>query len=138
MTKAKDESSLLYYELTRTILGASFQVHSELGYGFAEVVYRNSVAVLLRKLGLSVQREVEYEVHFHGELVGLYRADLIVESKVIVEVKTGLKIHPVHESIVRNYLRAPDRAIGLLFNFGPRAEFRRFIWTPRGAIATAR
>jgi GxxExxY protein len=137
-SQSKNESSLLYFELTRAIIGASYQVHSELGFGFAEIVYRNSLAVLLRELGFDVQREVEYEVRFHGEIVGLYRADLIVESKVVVEVKTGLRVHAVHEDIVRNYLRASNLAVGLLFNFGPKVEFRRMIWTPKGSIATAR
>ena len=135
---SKDESSLLYFELTRAIIGASYQLHSELGFGFAEVVYRNALAVLLRELGFSVRREVEYEARFHGELIGLYRADLIVESKVVVEIKTGLRVHPAHEDIVRNYLRASNLAVGLLFNFGPKVEFRRLIWTPKGNIATAK
>jgi GxxExxY protein len=137
-SQSRGESSLLYHDLTRSIIGAGFQVHSELGFGFAEVVYRNSLAVLLREMGFSVQREVEYEVRFHGELVGLYRADLIVESKVVVELKTGLAVHPVHEGITRNYLRVSNLAVGLLFNFGPKLEFRRLIWTPRGNIAIAR
>ena len=135
---SKDESSLLFFELTRIIIGASYQAHSELGFGFAEVVYRNAIAILLRELGLSARREVDYEVHFHGKLVGLYRADLIVESKVVVEIKTGIRVHPVHEDIVRNYLRASNLAVGLLFNFGPKLEFRRLIWTPKGNIATVR
>jgi GxxExxY protein len=132
---SKSESSLLYYDLTRAIMGAGFQAHTELGFGFAEVIYRNAVAALLREQGFAVQREVEYQVHFHRELLGLYRADLIVESKVVVEVKTALKTHPIYESITRKYLRASNLSVGLMFIFGPKLEFRRLIWTPRGDIA---
>ena len=128
----KDESSLLHYELTRIIIGAFYQVHTELGYGFSETVYRNAMAVLLRELAVSVKREVVYTVRFHGVVVGRYKADLIAESTVVVEVKTGVAIHPKHQSQVCNYLKASGPEVGLLCNFGPKAEFRRLIWTPRG------
>jgi GxxExxY protein len=93
---------------------------------------------LLRERGFDVQREVDYEIIFHGQLIGLYRADIIVESKIIVEAKTGVAIHPVHAEVTRNYLASSKLPLAILFNFGPKAEFRRFIWTPGGNIATTR
>jgi GxxExxY protein len=69
----RDESSLLHFELTRAIIGAGYDVHRELGYGFHETVYRNALAVLLRERGFEARGEVEYEISFHGFDIGLYR-----------------------------------------------------------------
>ena len=108
-----------------------YAVHSELGAGFLETVYKNAVTLLLRNAGLEVFREAPYQVLFHGEMIGLYRADLVVESKVVVEVKTGRLIDPAHTAQLLNYLRASRINVGLLLNFGPRVEFKRIICTPR-------
>jgi GxxExxY protein len=138
LSNPRNESSLLHFELTRSIIGAGIDVHRELGYGFREIVYKNALTVLLRERGFDVQREVDYEIVFHGQQVGLYRADLVVESKVIVEAKTALAIHPVHIDLARNYLVCSKLPLAILFNFGPKAEFKRFIWTPGGSIATTK
>jgi GxxExxY protein len=79
------ESDLLYHDLTRTIIGAFFQAHRELGSGFLEAIYKNGLAVLLRRAGLRVEREVPDEIILHGESLGTYRADIVVERKVVVE-----------------------------------------------------
>ena len=127
---SRDESGLLYHDLTRTIIGRFFTAHSHLGYGFSEKVYANGLTVLLREFGLTVEREVEYDIIFHDHQIGRYRADIIVESKIVVEVKTGKAISPIHEEQLRNYLRASSLPVGLLMNFGPKAQVKRMIWTP--------
>jgi len=129
------ESDLLYHDLTRTIISAFFQAHRELGSGFLEVVYKNGLAVLLRRAGLRVEREVPFEIIFHGESLGSYRADIVLERKVVVEGKTGRLIDPVHIAQVRNYLRISKVKVGLLLNFGPSAEFKRLVATADGDIS---
>jgi GxxExxY protein len=120
-------SKLLFADLTDTILGAFYATHTELGYGFLEYVYRNAVAVLLREVGRKVEREVPYDLYFHGVLIGRYRADLVVERKVVVEVKAARAIDASHYEQLRNYLRASCLRVGLLLNFGQEATFRRII-----------
>ena len=129
------ESDLLYHDLTRTIIGAFFEAHRELGSGFLETIYKNGLAVLLRRAGLRVEREVPFEIIFHGESLGMYRADMVVEGKVVVEVKTGRLIDPVHIAQVRNYLRVSKLKVGLLFNFGPSADFKRLVATAQGDVS---
>lgn len=122
---------LLHRDVTHVILGAFYAVHTELGFGFLEAVYKNAIAVLLRNAGVPFAREVEFDIPFHGESIGLYRADMIVESRVAVEVKTGRAIDPAHCAQLRNYLRASGQEVGLLLNFGHTAEFKRMISTRR-------
>jgi GxxExxY protein len=111
------------------ILGAFYAVHSELGFGFLERVYANSLAVLLERAGLRVDRQVSFEVIFHGQSVGNYRADLMVEGRVVVEVKAGRSIIPQHSAQLLNYLRASQLKVGLLLNFGGLPDFKRVVWT---------
>ena len=120
-------SQLLHADVTDLILGAFYASHRELGVGFVEPVYANAIAVLLRNAGGRIEREVPFDVQFHGETIGRYRADLIVESKVIVEVKAARLIQPAHCAQLRNYLRATGLRVGLLLNFGSEPTFRRFI-----------
>ena len=123
----KGESHLLHHDLTRVIIGGFFSTHSQLGSGFLEAVYGNGLSLLLRRAGLRVEREVLFEIDFHGEVIGRYRADLIVESKVVVEVKCARAIDPMHVAQLRNYLRAANLRVGLVLNFGRAAEFKRVI-----------
>jgi GxxExxY protein len=118
---------LLHGRLTQVILGAFYAVHTELGYGFLEAVYSNALVVLLRGAGLKVEREVSFEIVFHNHLIGTYRADLIVESKVIIEVKNTRTILPLYKSQLLNYLRASGLQVGLVLSFGESAEFTRVV-----------
>jgi len=104
-------------------------VHSELGSGFLEAVYSNALTVLMQRAGLRVDREVPFEIVFHGQSIGRYRADLVVESRIVVEIKAGRCIIPQHSAQLLNYLRASQLHVGLLLNFGERAEFKRVVWT---------
>jgi GxxExxY protein len=123
------EPRLLHGGLTRCILGAFYRTHSELGSGFLEAVYANALAVLLREEGMRVDREVWFDIHFHGQRIGRYRADLVVERLVIVETKAGRAVHPANSAQLRNYLRASGLSVGLVLNSGRTATFERVVAT---------
>jgi GxxExxY protein len=127
--KLRGKPGRLFREISGAILGAFYAVHSELGFGFLEAVYANALVVLLRQSGLKVERQVSFQVVFHGHIVGNYRADLVVESRIIVEIKAGRSLIPQHAAQLLNYLRASRLQVGLLLNFGEKAEFKRVVWT---------
>lgn len=124
-----EQQTSCFRETSRAILGAFYSVYSELGFGFLEGVYANALAVLLKNSGLKYERQVPYQVRFHGQIIGNYRADLVVESRIIVEVKAGRSIIQQHTAQLLNYLRAARLQVGLLLNFGEKAEFKRVVWT---------
>jgi len=115
-------------ELTEIIIGIFYEVYGELGHGFLESVYRNSMALALRKKGLSVQAEAPITVFFRGENVGDFRADLVVEGRILLELKTAEAIVAAHEAQVLNYLRSTDLELGLILNFGPKPQIRRLLF----------
>lgn len=118
----------LHSELTSKILGAFFQVHKELGFGFSEKVYEGAMEVLLIEKGLSVARQSDIVVYFHGKMVGEYKADLIVNDVVLLELKSVDKIIDAHEAQLLNYLKATKIEVGLILNFGKEADFRRKVY----------
>jgi len=126
---------LKHSEITRQIIGVFFAVYNELGAGFLESVYVESLAIALVQVGLPVEREKPLTVHFRGEVVGKFRADLIVGEVILVEVKACSKLNSVHEAQTLNYLRATSLEVGLLVNFGFRPQFRRLLYdNPRKVI----
>lgn len=135
-TQSESTGTLLHQDLSGVILGAFYAVHSELGCGFLEAVYGNAMGVLLRQAGIRVERQVPFEITFHGQLIGHYRADFIVQSRIVVEVKAGGTIIKQHKAQLLNYLKASRLQVGLLLNFGVRAEFARVVWT--GTVTRAR
>jgi len=124
-------------ELTGKILGAFFQLHKELGYGFSEKVYEIALEILLIELGMRVERQKSIYVYYHGKMVGEYIADMIVNGVVLLELKSAAKLTDVHDAQLLNYLKAIEIEVGLLLNFGPQAEFHRKIYdNPRkGSLA---
>jgi GxxExxY protein len=120
------ESKLKHAELTERIIGVYYEVYNELGHGFLESVYQNAMYIGLQDSGLRVQRELAVPVRFRGQVVGEYRADLLVESTVIVELKAVHVLEQAHEVQLFHYLRATEYEVGLLLNFGaPRPQFKR-------------
>lgn len=112
-----------YGEITKKIIGSSFEVHSFLGNGFQEVIYQRALAYEMRKAGLTFQREIEQEI-FYKDLetpIGVRRADFVVEEKVLVEIKAKIELQDVHLAQALNYLKAYKLKIGLLINFGSRS-----------------
>ena len=122
--------------LTGRIIHASHRVHRTLGYGFSEVVYRRALAVELQFMGLAVSQEVPYEVVYRGVVVGVYQADMVVESAVIVETKTGLVLDPATHSQLLNYLSAAKLPVGLICHFGPRPQVKRMVRSEHVATAS--
>ena len=120
---------LLHNEITDLIIKTYYEVYNELGYGFLERVYQNAMLLELRNNGLNVQSQKMIKVYYKGLLVGDYFADIIVENVVILELKASEILVYENELQLLNYLRATDIEVGLLLNFGKKAEFRRKIFT---------
>lgn len=116
-------------ELTEQIIGIFYAVYNELGYGFLESVYRDSLFLALKQAGIDVQKEVPITVYFRGHKVGDFKADLLVNGVVLLELKAAKAIDPSFEARLLNYLRATHIEIGLLLNLGPRAYFRRVAYS---------
>ena len=119
------EGGLVDAETTGRIIRAFFDVYGYLGYGFLESVYQEGLSRDLVRAGLFVQREVSLHVMYKGESIGFFRADLIVERRVIIETKSVVALAPAHHQQLMNYLRATGIEVGLLLNFGPEPQIRR-------------
>ena len=119
---------LLHEELTNTIIKTFYEVFNELGYGFLEKVYQNSLYLELKNKGLKVEAQKRIAVFYKGIEVGEYYADLIVEDSIILELKAADYIVKDFENQILNYLRATDCEVGLLLNFGKKPEFKRKIF----------
>jgi GxxExxY protein len=121
--------SLKYEELTEAIIGSAFEVYNILGYGFLEKVYQRALQVELLQRGYSAESEPAIKVKFKGVIVGDYAADLLVDDKVIVELKVAKKYNPKDEPQLLNELKATEMKVGLLLNFGKeKVEFKRFVY----------
>jgi len=115
-------------DLTEKIIGVFYAVYNELGHGFLESVHEQALALALVQAGLNVQRQVPVVVWFRGQKIGDFRADMLVEGLVLLELKAARTIDQAHEKQLLNYLRATDVEVGLLLNFGIRPEFRRLVF----------
>ena len=112
-------------ELTGKIIECVFKVHKNLGFGFLESVYQNALLIELSKAGLTAQKEKKIQVNYDGQAIGDFIADIVVEDKVIIELKSVQQVHPAHEAQLINYLKATSIEVGLLINFGEKAEIKR-------------
>ncbi len=119
---------LLHKDLTDRILKTFYDVYNELGYGFLEKVYQNSLYLELKARGLYVEAQKQIKVNYKGTEVGEYYADLVVDEKIILELKAVEHIVPEFESQLINYLRGTDKEVGLLLNFGIKPEFKRKVF----------
>lgn len=122
-------SEYLYQELTSNIISCFYKVYNTLGFGFLEKVYENALLFELSTSGLFVERQKPIKVYYEDKLVGEYFADLIVEDKVIIELKAVDALIEEHELQLINYLKATEIEVGLLLNFGKRPEIRRKIFS---------
>jgi GxxExxY protein len=122
------EQKFKHKEITEQILNAAFEVHNILGCGFLEKVYENALIYELRQRGLKVETQKEIEVVYKKVKVGTYIADLIVENKVIVELKAVEEIINVHQAQILNYLKSSGYEVGLILNFAKtRLEYKRLV-----------
>lgn len=118
-----------HQELTKSIIGIYYDVYNELGYGFLEKVYHNSMIIELKARGLLVESQKKLDVLFKNQIVGEYIPDIIVNESVIIELKCVEYLIETHESQLLNYLKATDCEVGLLLNFGKDPQFIRKIFT---------
>ena len=124
--------SLLYGDLSGRILEACFEVSNELGVGFLESVYEKSLLIALRHKGIKAHSQVPLNVYFRQEPVGDFFADVMVEDKIIIELKACKALAPEHQAQLINYLKATGIDIGLLVNFGvPKLEYKRMYRLPK-------
>lgn len=117
-----------HQELTEKIIKAAHNVHNKLGYGFLEKVYHNAMVLELRKIGLQAVSEKPVSVCYDGQRIGEYFADVIVDEKVILEIKAVEAVNRAHEAQLVNYLKATNIDVGLLLNFGKSLEVKRKIF----------
>jgi GxxExxY protein len=139
--KGPDGLQLLERELTGQIIGAFYECYNELGFNRLESVYRRALAVELQLRGVRVVVEAPVEVHYKGVPVGFFRMDLLVDGRVVVEVKATTVLGPTDKRQLLNYLRASNLDVGLLLHFGPEPKFYRFVTKklpgPRAAPSNA-
>ena len=116
-------------DITEKIIKAFYKVYNTLGYGFLEKVYENALFIELQSMGIFVEKQRRIKVFYLEHEVGDYFADLIVDNKVIVELKASEALCEEHEYQLINYLKATEIEVGLLLNFGKRPEFKRKIFS---------
>src|SRR5215469_14610748 len=121
------DSGYKHSELTDVIIGVFYDVNNELGFGFLESVYQKAMNSALTEKGLRVESEVATSVFFRGQKVGDFRADLLVNQIVLLELKTVERIVRAHEAQVLNYLRSTALELALILNFGPQPQVRRLL-----------
>lgn len=118
-----------YAELTEKIIGAAYTVHNELGGGFIEKVYENALVIELSERGIDACQQPQTSVSYRGRLVGEFNPDLIVEDKILVEVKAVRTLTHEYDQKLIHYLKATGLQVGLLINFGESVQVRRKIFT---------
>ncbi|HXG64183.1 MAG TPA: GxxExxY protein [Blastocatellia bacterium] len=124
----RDESRVLYKDLSFKVIGLAMDVHRKLGHGFLEKVYENAMMVLFRKAGIRAIQQAPIKVYFEGEVVGSYIADILVEEKVILELKALDKLTGAHRAQTLNYLKATGLRLAIIINFGgKRLEYERVV-----------
>jgi len=117
-------------KLTKKIIGCAIEVHRQLGPGLLEGAYKAALAIELECAGLTFQRQLKYPVFYKGKEIGEYRLDLLVENKVVVEIKSAERFDPLFQAQLLTYLRVTDKRVGLLINFNSRLlrdGIKRFI-----------
>ena len=114
-------------DVSYTIIGCFYWVYNALGFGFLESIYARALEVALRLKGLRVEREVPVTIVFEGVEVGQHRMDMIVENRVIIEIKSTEKLSDIPKRQLRNYLSAMDLELGILLHFGPQATYFRIL-----------
>ncbi len=123
-----NDGNIIYKELSYKIVELSLEVHNELGCGFLEKVYENALMLLFERDKIPARQQAPADVHFQGKVIGQYFADILVDNKLILELKTVDVIANIHIAQVLNYLRATGMKLGMILNFGkPAFEYKRLV-----------
>lgn len=125
-------------DLTGRIINVFYRAYDELGYGFVEKVYANTLAIELACAGIAFEREVPVDVYYKGQKVGHYRADFVIERRIVLELKACRAVDDADRRQLLNYLRATSLELGLLLHFGPKPAFKRLIFENRRKHALPR
>lgn len=123
---------MLYEEISKKVVHAAHLVHDELGFGFLEAVYGNALYKELCRMGIKCECQKTMDVFYKGDKVGHYIADMVIEDKIVVELKAVVDLRPEHEWQLINYLAASNMNLGLLINFGQSVKVKRKILTKDG------
>ncbi len=123
-----NEKIILYEDLSYKIFGLAMEIHRKLGHGFLEKVYENALMLVLRREGIEAKQQAPIKVYFEGEIVGEYFADILVENKIILELKALNEITDAHMAQALNYLKATGLRLAIIINFAKRRlEYERII-----------
>ena len=123
-----ETKNIVYKDLSYKVIELAPKVHNELGCGFLEKVYENALMILLDREGIPAKQQAPTDVYFQNKVVGQYFADILVDNKLILELKTVDTIANVHKAQILNYLRATGIKLGLILNFAkPRLEYKRLV-----------
>jgi len=123
------DRNFLYKELSEKIIGAFYAVYDEMGYGFLEKVYELALVKELELRNIPAENQVTIKINYKNEYLCDYVLDTIVDRKIILELKAAESLANIHTAQLLNYLKATDFKVGLLLNFGPKPEFKRFVFT---------
>ncbi len=123
-----NEKDILYKDLSYKIVGLAIEIHNKLGYGFLEKVYENALMLLFRREDIIAKQQTPISVYFEREIVGEYFSDILVENKIILELKAIEKITDVHKAQTLNYLKATGLRLAIILNFGKKKlEYKRIV-----------
>jgi GxxExxY protein len=127
-TQTTDSPALLHADITYRVIGLAMEVHNKLGAGFLEKVYENALMVALRREGIRAEQQVPIKIHFENVVVGDYVADILIEDKLILELKAVETVTPIHRAQVINCLKATGVRLALILNFGnPKLQHERLV-----------
>ena len=128
---------LLYRELTYKIIGIFYKIHTTLGCGFPEKVYQKAIAIELNKENVSFETEKTFKVNYEEKEIGVFRLDIVIDEKIIVELKATERLHKVFKEQLISQLKASPYEVGLLVNFGsPKLEYIRIFRSKGQRIQT--
>lgn len=124
----QDKKDFLYKDLSYKVIGLAMELHKRLGSGFLEKVYENSLMLLFERDNIKAEQQFPVNVIFENQVVGNYVADIVIEDKIILELKAVDSLNDIHKAQLINYLKASGYRIGILLNFGGKSlEYKRFI-----------
>ena len=124
-----NKDTMLYSEITDKIINSFYKVYNVLGYGFLEKVYENALVIELERSGFAVLQQQNIKVYYENQVVGDYYADIIVNDLIILEIKAAEGLRDENKAQLINYLKATNKQVGLLFNFGKKPDFKRAIFS---------
>ena len=130
MNKTIINEDVLYPELSYSIMKAVFEVHNQLGPGFTEDIYENALVLELELQGILFERQKQIQVHYKDHFVGTYRLDMVIDHKIILELKAVIELNEIFQAQLHSYLCATNLQLGILINFGSkRVQSKRVPYT---------